>query len=67
VLLRIEVVVHNVKDMRGGRVLDKLPELLKRMRKMDERQGWVTRRKRFYPSLPSPARIPLRSEYPLAE
>ena len=33
-VLRIEVVAHNVKDLRGGRVLDKLPELLKRMREM---------------------------------
>ena len=33
-VLRIEVVAHNVKDLRGGRVLDKLPELLKRMRDM---------------------------------
>src|SRR5262245_48043296 len=32
--LRIEVVVHNVKDLRSGKVLDKLPELLKRMREM---------------------------------
>ena len=24
-VLRIEVVAHNVKDLRGGRVLDKLP------------------------------------------
>jgi hypothetical protein len=33
-VLRIEVVVHNVKDLRSGKVLDKLPELLKRMREM---------------------------------
>jgi hypothetical protein len=33
-VLRIEVVAHNVKDLRGGKVLDKLPELLKRMREM---------------------------------
>ena len=33
-MLRIEVVVHNVKDLRSGKVLDKLPELLKRMREM---------------------------------
>jgi hypothetical protein len=33
-VLRIEVVAHNVKDLRGGRILDKLPELLKRMREM---------------------------------
>src|SRR5215472_14866920 len=33
-VLRIEVVVHNVKDLRSGKILDKLPELLKRMREM---------------------------------
>jgi hypothetical protein len=33
-VLRIEVVAHNVKDLRGGKILDKLPELLKRMREM---------------------------------
>jgi hypothetical protein len=33
-VLRIEVVAHNVKDLRSGKVLDKLPELLKRMREM---------------------------------
>jgi hypothetical protein len=33
-VLRIEVVVHNVKDLRGGSVLDKLPGSLKRMRVM---------------------------------
>ena len=33
-VLRIEVVVHNVKDLRSGKVLDKLPQLLKRMRDM---------------------------------
>ena len=33
-VLRIEVVAHNVKDLRGGKVLEKLPELLKRMREM---------------------------------
>jgi hypothetical protein len=33
-VLRIEVVAHNVKDLRGGKVLDKLPELLKRMREI---------------------------------
>jgi hypothetical protein len=33
-MLRIEVVAHNVKDLRSGKVLDKLPELLKRMREM---------------------------------
>jgi hypothetical protein len=33
-VLRIEMVVHNVKDLRSGKVLDKLPELLKRMREM---------------------------------
>jgi hypothetical protein len=31
---RVEVVAHNVKDLSGGKVLDKLPELLKRMRDM---------------------------------
>jgi hypothetical protein len=33
-VLRIEVVAHNVKDLRGGKILDKLTELLKRMRDM---------------------------------
>ena len=33
-VLRIEVVAHNVKDLRSGKVLDKLPHLLKRMREM---------------------------------
>jgi len=33
-VLRIEVVAHNVKDLRTGKILDKLPELLKRMREM---------------------------------
>src|SRR6201993_4096041 len=33
-VLRIEVVAHNVKDLRCGKVLDKLPDLLKRMREM---------------------------------
>jgi hypothetical protein len=33
-VLRIEVVAHNVKDLRSGKVLDKLPDLLKRMREM---------------------------------
>src|SRR6516165_8545707 len=33
-VLRIEVVAHNVKDLRSGKVLDKLPDLLKRMRGM---------------------------------
>jgi hypothetical protein len=33
-VLRIEVVAHNVKDLRSGKILDKLPELLKRMREM---------------------------------
>ena len=33
-VLRIEVVAHNVNDLRGGKVLDKLSELLKRMREM---------------------------------
>src|SRR6516225_216253 len=33
-VLRIEVVAHNVKDLRSGKVLDKLPDLLKRMRDM---------------------------------
>ena len=33
-VLRIEVVAHNVKDLRGGKILDKLPELLKSMREM---------------------------------
>jgi hypothetical protein len=28
------VVAHNVKDLRSGKILDKLPELLKRMREM---------------------------------
>jgi hypothetical protein len=36
-VLRIEVVAHNVKDLRSGKVLDKLPDLLKRMREMLER------------------------------
>src|SRR4249920_1362663 len=30
----IEVVAHNVKDLRSGKIRDKLPELLKRMREM---------------------------------
>jgi hypothetical protein len=33
-VLRIEVVAQNVKDLRGDKVLDKLPELLKRMGEM---------------------------------
>jgi hypothetical protein len=33
-VLRIEVVVHDVKNLRSGKILDKLPELLKRMREM---------------------------------
>src|ERR1700740_235442 len=33
-VLRIEVVAHNVEDLRCGKVLDKLPDLLKRMREM---------------------------------
>ena len=30
-VLRVEVVVHNAKELKCGKVLDKLPELLKRM------------------------------------
>ena len=33
-VLRIEVVVHNAKELRGGRVLERLPALLQRMRDM---------------------------------
>jgi len=33
-ILRIEVVVHNAKDLRCGRVLDRLPALLTRMKDM---------------------------------
>ena len=33
-VLRIEVVAHNVKDLRTGKILDKLPELLKRTREI---------------------------------
>jgi hypothetical protein len=33
-VLRIEVVVHNTKDLRCGKVLEKLPVLLERMRAM---------------------------------
>jgi hypothetical protein len=33
-VLRIEVVVHNAKELRSGRVLERLPALLQRMRDM---------------------------------
>ncbi len=33
-VLRVEVVVHNAKDLRCGKVLDKLPEMLERMNGM---------------------------------
>jgi len=33
-VLRIEVVVHNVKELRSGRVLERFPTLLQRMRDM---------------------------------
>ena len=36
-ILRIEVVVHNVKDLRCGKVLEKLPVLLEQMNGMLER------------------------------
>ncbi len=33
-VLRIEVVVHNAKELRSGKMLDKLPTLLERMHEM---------------------------------
>jgi hypothetical protein len=33
-VLRIEVVVHNAKELRSGKMLEKLPALLERMRDM---------------------------------
>jgi hypothetical protein len=36
-VLRVEVVVHNAKDLKCGKVLDKLPELLARNRKAHSR------------------------------
>src|SRR5437588_7300277 len=38
-VLRIEVTVHNAKELRCGKMLDKLPALLERMRSEERRVG----------------------------